>query len=111
MGEPVALHHIVGGTANEDSENPYEIPQALIDERQYENLQINTDDEAKRVSRTVSDKNINHAGDIDNDSGSISKCCKHLSAVRQLQMLCAVLLTMQIISSITIGLLINKLVS
>ena len=103
MGEPVALHDIVGGTANDDSDNAYEIPQASTDEGRYENLRINTGDGPAAGSNIVSN--------TDAQSVSRSNCVKHISAIRQLQMICAVLFTIIIICSVTIGVLINKLVS
>ena len=111
MGEPVELCDIVGGTANDDSENAYEIPQASTDEGRYENLRINTGDGLAAGSNIVSDTDTNHKVEDSNGSESRSTCVKHISAVRQLQMLCAVLFTIVIICSVTIGVLINKLVS
>ena len=111
MGEPVELHDIVGGTANDDSENAYEIPQASTDEGRYENLQLNTGDGPAAGSNIVSDTDTTQKVVDNSHSVSRSNCVKHISAVRQLQMICAVLFTIIIICSVTIGVLINKLVS
>ena len=95
MGEPLKLlHDKVGHTANADGENVYESPQASIDEERYENLQINMNVESP--TNVVSK----------------SKCGLHISAFRNLQILWAVLLPIIVItSSVTIGVLIYKLVS
>ena len=111
MGEPVELHDIVGGTANDDSENAYEIPLASTDEGRYENLRINTGDGPAAGSNIVSDTDTNKQVEDNNQSVSRLSCVKHISAVRQLQMICGVLFTIVIICSVTIGVLINKLVS
>ena len=108
MGEPVELHDIIGSTLNDTGENAYEFLQASIDEGQYENLRINTVNGPSTGTNTVSD---NHTRTIDNDSVTRLQCCKHVSTVRQLQILCAVLLAIVIISSGTIGVLIVKQVS
>ena len=113
MGEPVELHDIIGSTLNDTGENAYEFLQASIDEGQYENLRINTVDGPSTGTNTVSDNHTRNKGNDSVVSGSVSRvqCCQHVSTVRQLQILCAVLLTIVIISSGTIGVLIKKQVS
>ena len=93
MDKPVELHDIVGHQAHDDGENVYESPQASIDEERYENLQTN--------------KNVKSP----TNNVSKSKCGSHKSEFRQLRILWAVLLTIVITSSVTIGVLIYKLVS
>ena len=93
MGEPLELHDKFGHTANPDGENVYESPQASIDEERYEKLQINRNVESP-------------TNDI-----SKSKCGSHKSEFRQLRILWALLLTIVMSSSVTIGVLLYKLVS
>ena len=90
------LHDIAGHMANADGENVhvYESPRASIDGERYETLQTNMNVESPTI-------------DV-----SKSKCGLHISAFRNLQILWVVLLTIIVItSSVTIGVLLYKIVS
>ena len=87
MAQPINLQGIVG----DSGEDGYEVPHSLVGEnKRYLNLPFNTGD---------------------GSATQHTRCCKNVSDVRQLQILCAVLLASVIGSSITIGVVIYKLVS
>ena len=114
MSEQMELHGIGGHTTNNDGENAYEIPQASIDEERYEHLQINRSDEpptgSYAGSSTVCDSHTSHTCDVEHGV-SKSNRGSHISAIKQLQILWAVLLAIVVISYVTISVLINMLVS
>ena len=102
------LDDITGQTVHVDDEHAYETAHVSTDNK-YENLKINTLAEEMTASMGSDDptRNVNRV--------EVSKPEVDAAAFRKLQIafviVCSVLLTMLIISSLTIGVLIHKLVS
>ena len=102
MAEQLELHNIVGHAANGAGDHVYDNPLASIEEDRYEQLQ----------NDRSNDSATNRTGDVDNGNALTLKSDLHKSAFRKLQILWAVLLTIIVMSSsVTIGVLIYKLVS
>ena len=107
MDEPVELYAITGRT--EDDDHAYETPHVSTGNK-YENLKINTLAEDMTDPSMVSDDTTRNTNKVHNLKPDVDA-----AAFRKLQIafviVCSVLLTIIIISSLTIGVLIHKLVS
>ena len=100
MDEPIELHHIMENTASVVDETTYETPVASRDE-EHEYMKIDT--VAERRTRDKPTRNV--------DGVDVSKPSTDAYALRKVQIFCLILLVMLVISSTTIGVLINMMVS
>ena len=105
MDEPIELHHIMEHTTSVEDENTYETPIASRDE-ENEYMKIDTVAERMTTSRTTRDKPTRNVDGVD-----VSKPSTDAYALRKVQIFCLILLVMLVISSATIGVLINMMVS
>ena len=104
MDEPIDLH-IMEHTTSVVDETTYETPVASRDE---ENEYMNIDTVADRMttSRMSRDKPTRNVDGVD-----VGKPSTDAGALRKLQIFCLVLLVMLVISTATMGVLVNMMVS
>ena len=105
MDEPIELHQIMEHTTSVVDETAYETPVASRDE-ENEYMKIDTLAERMTTSRTTRDNPTRNDGGVD-----VSKPSPDAYALRKVQIFCLILLVMLVISSVTIGVLINMMVS
>ena len=105
MDDPIELHNIMEQTTSIVDETTYETPVARRDE-ENEYMRIDTVAERMTTSRMSRDKPTRNADGVD-----VGKPSTDAGALKKLQIFCLVLLVMLIISSVTIGVLVNTLVS
>ena len=105
MDEPIELQNIMAHTTSIADETTYETPVASRDE-EHEYMKIDTVAERMTTSRTTRDKPTRNVDGVD-----VSKSSTDAYALRKVQIFCLILLVMLVISSATIGVLINMMVS
>ena len=104
MDEPIELRDIIEHTPSVVDET-YEAPVASRDE---ENVYMEMDTVAERITTSTMsrDKPTRNVDRVD-----VGKPSTDADALRKLQIFCLVLFVMLVISSVTIGVLVNTLVS
>ena len=105
MDAPIELHDIMEQTTNVVDETTYETPVASRDE-EHPYMKIDTVAERMTTSRTARDKPTRNDGKVD-----VSKPPTDVYGLRKVQIFCLILLVMLVTSSVTIGVLINMMVS
>ena len=105
MDEPIELPHIMEHTTSVVDETTYETPVTSKDE-ETEYMKIDTVAERMTTSRTTRDKPTRNVDGVD-----VSKPSTDTYALRKVHIFCLILLVMLVISSVTIGVLINMMVS
>ena len=105
MDEPIELYNIMAHTTSVVDETTYETPVASRDE-EHEYMKIDTVAERMTTSRAHRDIPTRNVDGVD-----VSKPSTDAYALRKVQIFCLILLVMLVISSVTIGVLINMMVS
>ena len=105
MDEPIELYNIMAHTTSVVDETTYETSVASRDE-EHEYMKIDTVAERMTTSRTPRDIPTRNVDGVD-----VSKPSTDAYALRKVQIFCLILLVMLVISSVTIGVLINMTVS